>query len=37
MSLIKSYKLKLIDDKLISNIIYITRFQFTLKDHIKKL
>ena len=37
MLLIKLYKLRLIDDKLISNIIYIIRLQFTLKDHIKKL
>ena len=35
--LIKSCKLRLIDDKLISNIIYIIQFQFILRDHIKEL
>ena len=37
ISLIKLCKLRLIDDKLKSNVIYIIRLQFTLKDHIEKL
>ena len=37
ISLIKLYKFKFIDDKLISNFIYLTRFQFTFKNYIEKL